>query len=254
MILAIIQERMGSTRLPNKVMKYLVDKTVLEHVVARVNKSQYINEIFVATTIDKNNLPLIQICSSRNIRIFCGSEEDVLDRYYQLAKLICPDHIVRITSDCPVIDPEIIDLIIQKHIKSNCDYTSNTLEASYPDGLDTEVFSFSALQKAWQEANLLSEREHVTPYIKNHPEIFSHNSILSKINYANKRWTLDTTQDFEFLKSIYENLYYTNNFFGMNDILYLINNQPSLEKINANIIRNEGYFKSVEKDKTFNKI
>ena len=252
MIIAIIQARLGSTRLPNKVMKYLGDKTVLEHVVSRVKQSKYIDEVFVATTIDRNNLPIIHLCSSQNIRVFFGSEEDVLDRFYQLAKLICPEHIVRITADCPLIDPEIIDLIIKTHLGSNCDYTSNTIEDSYPDGLDTEIFTFSSLTKAWQEAKLLSEREHVTPYMKKHPELFSLNSIVSKINYANKRWTLDTDQDFEFLKSIFENLYYSNNFFGMNDIINLINEQPSLEKINANIIRNEGYLKSVEKDKTIN--
>lgn len=252
MIISIIQARLGSTRLPNKVLKYLEDKTVIEHVVSRVKQSKYIDEVFVATTINKNNLPLVQLCSAHNIRVFYGSEEDVLDRFYQLAKLICPDHIVRITSDCPVLDPEIIDLIIENHLKLNCDYTSNTIEDSYPDGLDTEVFTFSALKKAWQEAKLLSEREHVTPYIKKHPELFSHNSVVSKVNYGNKRWTLDTDRDFEFLESVFKHLYHSNNFFGMNDILNLVNKQPSLEKINANIIRNEGYIKSIEKDKTIN--
>ena len=195
-------------------MKYLEDKTVLEHVVSRVRTSRYIDEVFVATTIDKNNLPLVQLCSSQNIRVFCGSEDDVLDRFYQLAKLIHPDHIVRITSDCPVIDPEIIDLIIENHLRSNSDYTSNTILDSFPDGLDTEIFSFSALEKAWFEAKLSSEREHVTPYIKKHPDLFAIKSIVSEINYANKRWTLDTDSDFRFLTVLFSNLYNSNPFSG----------------------------------------
>ncbi len=252
MIIAIIQARAGSSRLPNKVMKYLEDKTVLEHVVSRVRTSRYIDEVFVATTIDKNNLPLVQLCSSQNIRVFCGSEDDVLDRFYQLAKLIHPDHIVRITSDCPVIDPEIIDLIIENHLRSNSDYTSNTILDSFPDGLDTEIFSFSALEKAWFEAKLSSEREHVTPYIKKHPDLFAIKSIVSEINYANKRWTLDTDSDFRFLTVLFSNLYNSNPLFGMREILNLLDEQPSLEIINSNIIRNEGYLKSLKNDDTVN--
>ena len=248
MIIAIIQARVGSTRLPNKVMKYLENKTVLEHVVSRVKRSSLIDEVFVATTINKNNLPLIQLCSSKNIRVFCGSEDDVLDRFYQLAKLIRPSHIVRITSDCPVIDPDVIDFIIRTHVELNSDYTSNTIIDSYPDGLDTEIFSYSALERSWKESNLLSEREHVTPYIKKHPELFLIKSVESKINYASKRWTLDTELDYEFLKSIFHLLFSKNHFFSMAEILRLLERNPSLEKVNANIIRNEGYFESLKND------
>jgi spore coat polysaccharide biosynthesis protein SpsF (cytidylyltransferase family) len=252
MILAIIQARVGSSRLPNKVLHLLEDKTVLEHVISRVRRSKYINEVFVATTIDKNNLPLIELCSSQNIRVFCGSEDDVLDRFYQLAKLIHPDHIVRITSDCPAIDPEVIDMIIMNHLESKSDYTSNTIIDSFPDGLDTEIFTFSSLEKSWKEAVLLSEREHVTPYLKKHPEIFSLKSIVCDINLAVKRWTIDTESDYEFFKSVFNELYAKNPFFGMDDILQLLEKKPELEIINANIIRNEGYLKSVMNDKEFN--
>lgn len=253
MIIAIIQARVGSVRLPNKVMKYLQNKTVLEHVCSRVRRSKYIDEVFVATTIDKNNLPLIQLCASQNIRVFCGSEDDVLDRFYQLAKLIHPEHIVRITSDCPVIDPNIIDKIIEDHLKRNSDYTSNTIIDSYPDGLDTEIFSLLTLERCWKEAKLQSEREHVTPYMKNHPELFKLNSISSKINYCDKRWTLDTDLDFEFLKSVFNELYKKNPYFGINEILHLLETMPSLEMINSSIVRNEGYLQSLKNDKEFNK-
>lgn len=249
MIIAIIQARVGSTRLPNKVLKNLGDKTVLEQVVSRVRKSKYIDDVFVATTINENNLPIIQLCSKKKIRVFCGSEEDVLDRYYQLAKLIKPTHIVRITADCPVIDFNIIDLIIKNHLNSKSDYTSNTIVDSYPDGLDTEIFSYSALEKAWNNANLISEREHVTPYIKKHPNLFNIKSIVSRVNYNDKRWTLDTHKDYEFLKEIFKLLYSNNNYFGMNEILDLLRNRTDLETINSNIIRNEGYLQSIENDK-----
>lgn len=249
MIIAIIQARMGSSRLPNKVLKLLSDKTVLEQVYNRVIRSKYIDEVIVATTIDKSNLPIVNLCSSKGIRIFCGSENDVLDRFYQLAKLINPDHIVRITSDCPVIDSVIIDLIIQSHLQSQADYSSNTIVDTFPDGLDAEIFKFTALKKTWEEAILPSEREHVTPYIKNHPEFFTLNSIESEINYFKKRWTLDTDLDFQFLSSIFNELYDGNPFFGINDILNLLERSPFLETINLNIERNEGYSKSLKEDK-----
>jgi len=250
MIVAIIQARLGSTRLANKVLKFLGDKTVLEHVCDRVKESKHVDEIFVATTINKQDLQIVELCSSKGIRVFCGSEEDVLDRYYQLAKLIDVSHIVRITADCPVIDPGLIDYIIKEHLESRSDYTSNTIIDSFPDGLDTEIFKFKALEKAWKEATLKSEREHVTPYIKKNPEIFSQNSIISKNDYSEKRWTLDTDLDYEFLSFIFRELYSVNQYFGMNDILKLLSNNSSKEMINSNIIRNEGYIKSLNEDKT----
>lgn len=248
MIIAIIQARMGSSRLPNKVMKILEGKTIIEHVIARVQKSNLINEVFVATSINKNNIPLIKFCLSKNIRVFIGSEEDVLDRFYQLAKLIHPIHIVRITSDCPVIDTSIIDSIIKAHLVTNSDYTSNTISDTFPDGLDTEIFTFSALEKTWREAKLFSEREHVTPYIKKNPDYFSINSIISPVDYNKMRWTIDTEFDYKFLKLIFKKLYNQNNFFGINEILKLLKEEPYLEAMNSNIQRNEGYLISLKKD------
>ena len=170
-VLAIIQARMGSTRLPGKVLLSLEGKTVIEHVVERVKCAKLVDEVIVATSININNLPLIRVCAEKNIRVFCGSEEDVLDRFFQLAKLLVPAHIVRITADCPVIDPAIIDKIIATHFLENADYTSNTIDETYPDGLVIEIFTYKSLTQAWNEASLSSEREHVTPYIKKHPEL-----------------------------------------------------------------------------------
>src|SRR5688572_19407522 len=170
MNLAIIQARLGSTRLPNKVLLTLAGKTVLEHVINRVRASKFINEVIVATTISSNDLEIISFCAKNKIRVFVGSEHDVLDRYYQAARLLQPDNVVRITSDCPMIDPEIIDEIGKKHLEEKADYSSNTLDETYPDGLDAEIISFKALKTAWEQATLPSDREHVTPFIKKQPD------------------------------------------------------------------------------------
>ena len=248
MILAIIQARMGSTRLPGKVLMNLEDKTVIEHVVDRVCKSKLINKIVVATSIDSNNLPMVKLCAEKNISIFIGSEDDVLDRFYQTAKLFNPDHIVRITADCPMMDPNIIDLTIERHFSSKADYTSNTITETFPDGEDVEIFTFNSLKRAWNEAKLSSEREHVTPYIRNN-DLFKIESISNKENFSSKRWTLDNREDFEFMKVVFRNLYCINNYFGMDMIVDFLKKNPDIEKINNHIFRNEGYKKSLNEDK-----
>lgn len=249
MNIAIIQARMGSTRLAGKIFKHLGGKTVLEHVVSRVSESKCIDEIIVATTINKIDLEIVGFCSQRGIRLFVGSENDVLDRYYQAARLLSPTNVIRITSDCPMIDPEITDTIIQRHLDGKFDYTSNTLEETFPDGLDTEVFTFEALTTAWREAKLPSEREHVTAFIKKHPERFKLNSVKNDIDLSFMRWTIDQEEDFEFLTKIFERIYFKKPAFRTRDVLEEIEKEPDLLKINTGIIRNEGYLKSLLKDK-----
>jgi len=250
--LCIIQARTGSTRLPNKVLMNLAGKTVLEHVVSRVQKSHKISEVVVATTISISDLNIVKLCAEKGIRVFCGSEEDVLDRFFQVAKLLKPKNIVRITADCPMMDPEVIDFIITKHSKEDADYTSNTLVESYPDGEDVEVFKFSALAKAWQDANLKSEREHVTPFIKKHGDFFKHSSVVCEKSLSSKRWTLDNSEDYEFISKIFKALYDKNNYFGMDEILAFLEEHPDLEMINSSITRNEGYQKSLNEDGIIN--
>lgn len=252
MNLAIIQARLGSTRLPNKVLLKLGDKTIIEHVVERVKNSKLIDDVLVATTISKNDLEIVSFCAQRGIRIFIGSEEDVLDRYYQAAKLIAPTNVIRITSDCPMIDPEIIDKIIQTHVDKSADYTSNTLEETFPDGLDAEVFSLAALKTAWQDSTLRSDREHVTPFIKNNPTRFKLVSVTNDRNLSHLRWTIDQIEDYEFLQEIFSKLYSRNPFFKTLDILSEIEKNPKLAQINGGIIRNEGYLKSLDRDKLKN--
>jgi spore coat polysaccharide biosynthesis protein SpsF (cytidylyltransferase family) len=248
MNVAIIQARIGSTRLPSKVLMNLADKSVLEHVVTRVRQSKFINEIIVATTIELPDLQIVQFCASKEIRVYVGSEQDVLDRYYQAARLLNPTNVVRITSDCPMIDPEIIDLIGKRHTEEKADYTSNTLEETYPDGLDVEIFTFAALEQAWKEAKLLSEREHVTPYIKKNPLLFRLISVRYSEDLSFMRWTIDQTQDLDFLTEIFGRIYPKKSNFRMADVLEEIARHPELIKINSGIIRNEGYLKSLMKD------
>jgi len=246
-VLVLIQARVGSTRLPGKVLLDLEGKKVIEHVVARVKRSKRISEVFVVTTINKEDLELVKLCSQKGIRIFCGSENDVLDRFYQVAKLLEPKHIVRITADCPLMDASIIDAVIDIHIKSQGDYSTNTLTELYPDGEDVEVFTFESLKKAWKEANLISEREHVTPYIRNNKNLFKHAELKYSKDLHDKRWTLDNNEDFEFIKIIYRN-----EFFSMDDILKFLDQHPDVEKINNHINRNEGYQKSLRDDNLYN--
>lgn len=242
--IAIIQARVGSTRLPGKVLMNLNGISVLEQVINRVKKAKNIEEVIVATSIQKENLPLVKICAENNIRVFVGSEDDVLDRYYQVAFLLKAQNIVRITADCPLIDPEIIDDVINLHYIQKADYTSNVNPPTFPDGLDVECFTFESLEFAWKNAKLLSEREHVTVYIRNN-NFFSKHNLVHSSDLSNKRWTLDEKEDYVFISYVYSEL---GNVFGMKNVLELLENNSDIEKINNMFIRNEGYLKSIQKD------
>ena len=245
--LAIIQARMGASRLPGKVFKNLAGKPVLWHVIHRVSKSKWINEVVVATTIQKADLEIIKFCAEQGIRVFAGSEEDVLDRYYQVAKLFNPDNVIRITADCPLHDADVIDCVIAKHISENNDYTSNTIKETFPDGLDCEVIKFSVLEKTWQEAKLFSEREHVTQYIINN-NFLKKGCVFNSVDRGVERWTLDTEKDYKFIQKIYDELYMENPEFNSSHIYALLDKKPELRKINGDIVRNEGLLKSIVND------
>lgn len=248
-IICIIQARFSAKRLPGKVLLGLEGKTVLERVLERARKSRLIHEVIVATSIKDKDLRIVRLCSAKGIRVYCGSEADVLDRYFQAARLIEAGHIVRVTADCPLIDPALIDKVIRLHLKKKSDYTSNTLKETFPDGEDVEVFKFSALKQAWEKARLLSEREHVTAYIRKHSKIFKLVNLSCDNNLSSKRWTLDEKADYKFIRLIYKKLYRKNRFFGMSEILKLLEMHPEYEKINKGIMRNEGYLKSLRKYK-----
>jgi spore coat polysaccharide biosynthesis protein SpsF len=239
-ISAIVQARMGSTRLPGKIMKKLEGKPVLWHVYDRLKHSKKLDNIIIATTILKEDDRVENFCKENNIMFFRGSVENVLSRYFLAAQKFNCENIVRITSDCPVIDPEIIDEMIEKFFieneeKINVDYLSNSLERTFPRGLDAEIFTFKVLEKTFNEAAKTYEKEHVTPYIYQHPELFKLKNFSSSKDNSNLRWTLDTKEDFQLLKEIYSNLYNERKIFLYNDILTLLEKKPFLRDININI-------------------
>ena len=245
--LAIIQARMSSTRLPGKVLKLLAGKPVLEHVVRRVQQSNYVNKVVVATSIDESDNLIENWSKENNIDCYRGSLNDVLDRFYQVAKLYKAKDILRITADCPAIDYTILDEVIERHQQGDYDYYG--LKGDFPDGLDCTVISYNALSKAWMNAKLDSEREHVGPYIEKHPELFKLGGYEKFKNLSHLRWTLDESNDYDFLKIIFDELYKINNYFGHELILDLLKQKPSLNMINNQIIRNEGYLNSIKNDK-----
>lgn len=248
--LVLIQARMGSSRLPSKVMKDILGKPDIQWVLERVSRSQKAEELILITSIDKNNIPLIKFVTGLGYRVFVGSEEDVLDRYYQAAKLIEPEYIVRITADCPLFDWNYLDQalnIIEKD--DSIDYLGE-LTHTFPDGLDIEIMKYSALKDAWRKANLLSEREHVTQYIRKHPEQYILKDFVCDIQgIGNLRWTLDEEADYNLIKRIYG--YFSakgKEDFVTRDILEYLKEHPDVMDINSHIGRNEGLAMSIAND------
>jgi spore coat polysaccharide biosynthesis protein SpsF len=234
-IVAILQARMTSERLPGKVLLEVSGKPVLWHVVARLRGSKLIEKFVVATTTNVEDVPIIKLCNEMGIGAYAGSEEDVLDRYYKAAKQYGAKVIVRVTADCPLIDPKIVDRVIQYYLenKDKFDYVSTNHPTTFPDGMDTEVFSFEALEKAWKEAKKQYQREHVTPYIWDQPEKFKIGNVENDEDLSTtERWTLDYKEDFEFISAVYANLYKEGEIFSMQDVLNLLKKKPELRDIN----------------------
>lgn len=248
-IAAIVQARMGSTRLPGKVLEDVAGKPMLWHLVNRLKRARSLNSIIIATTNNAIDKPILKFARDFGIECYAGNETDVLDRYYQAATEFNVDIICRITADCPLVDPQVLDKTIQCFLKADCDYASNASKPTYPDGLDVEVFSFSTLKKLWQEARLASEREHVTPYIRNNPEKFKIVDVQNDVDLSYFRWTVDNKEDLELVRQIYHHLYVEDSIFYMSDILELFRSNPHLKHINQGISRNEGYLKSLKEDK-----
>ncbi|MFD2369384.1 cytidylyltransferase domain-containing protein [Brevibacillus sp. GCM10020057] len=231
----IIQARMGSTRLPGKVMKKLIDQTVLSHVVKRAQSFSDVNDVVIATTRKSEDDVIAEEAKRLGVPFYRGSENDVLSRYYEAAKEQRADVIVRITSDCPLIDPLVSSEILKIHLNSSVNYTSNTLERSYPRGLDTEVFSFAVLETANREAIEHHQREHVTPFVYENTDRFSVRSITCEADYSHYRWTLDTQEDWELIEKIYQHLYQSDRLIKWKDCLDLMRNHPDLALINAHV-------------------
>lgn len=247
-VTAIIQARMGSSRLPGKVLLPLAGLTVIDRVVAQLQYSRRLSGIVVATTTSPSDDPLVEHVRERNIRFFRGSEEDVLDRYYQCATCIGANNIARITADCPLIDPQVVDATIELFENSQVMYASNTEPATFPDGLDVEVFSYEALEWSWRETKLPSEREHVTQYIRKHPELFSRVTLESLVSLEQLRWTLDQVEDYNFLSQVFDALPHRDAPVLMDQVLQALHHTPGLQGLNKHIERNEGLKKSLAQD------
>lgn len=246
-ITAIIQARTGSSRFPQKVMCQLSGKTMLERVVERAMRAKSVEEVVVAIPDTEENDVLADLCKDKGFSLYRGSHEDVLDRYYQAAMQVNAQHIIRITADCPLIDPKIIDIVSDTYIRGAYDYVSTgRMSSTYPDGLDVEIFSFEALQTAWKKAKLLSEREHVTPYIWKQPDIFAVTEVQHSKDLSHLRWTVDEEEDITFIRFVYD--YFKDKPFFMNDVLQLSKKYIDEGREKREYNRNEGYLESLQED------
>lgn len=229
--IAIIQARMSSTRLPGKVLKVAAGRTLIDRMVERTRKAKLVDAVWVATTVDSSDDELFSFCIEHQIAVYRGSLQDVLDRYYQLAKQEGADTIVRLTGDCPLIDPELIDEVIAAFQREDVDFACNRLPPpftrTYPIGLDIEVCSYTALQKAWTEATEKHDREHVLPFLYEVPGKFRTYQLNYKENLGALRWTVDTPEDLVVIKNIYNHFKGSNDFSWL-DVLELNRKHPEL--------------------------
>jgi glutamate-1-semialdehyde 2,1-aminomutase len=248
MILAILQARVSSSRLPQKVLKPILGIPMLARQIERVQRSRLIDKLLVATSSDPSDDSIEELCHVLKVTCFRGSLDDVLDRLYQAAFPYQPDHVVRLTGDCPLADPDLIDRIIGIHQNGLFDYTSNTITATYPDGLDVEVIRFACLEEAWKEADLPSHREHVTPFIYQQPQRFKLGYDKNDHDLSHLRWTVDESVDFELVAKIYEVLYPKKPDFTTADALKLIQEQPYLQTYNTYYHRNAGIQTALQAD------
>jgi spore coat polysaccharide biosynthesis protein SpsF len=232
-VVAIIQARTGSARLPGKVLQDIAGQSMLARVVNRVRRARLIDEVLVATTDQPADDAVVQECKRCSVAVFRGDEDDVLDRYFRAAQLTRAEVLVRITSDCPLIDPEVVDKTVQAFLDVRPDYASNVVVRTYPRGLDTEVVSLPALERAWRLARQSYERTHVTPYIYDHPAEFKIVSVTAPEDYSRYRWTVDTAEDLEFVRAIYTRLKDEN--FRSPDVFELLEREPLLLDINREV-------------------
>ncbi len=242
-VVAVVQARMGSTRLPGKVLMDIGEYPMLWHVHERANHASLLDEIVIATSTEPADDKIAGFCAEHGMRYVRGSEADVLDRYHQTAVETDADIVVRLTADCPFLSPAVIDRVVREHEVSDCEYVSNTIQYTHPDGLDVEVFDTKTLERTWQEATEPSDREHVTSYIKK-TDIFGSKNVsnvidISAYEFVNQdeilRWTVDYPEDMEFVRRVYDRLVQENHWiFHQQSVLELLERTPSLRDINDN--------------------
>ena len=231
---------MGSERLPGKVLLPVLGKPLLAYELERLRRAKEISKIVVATTTDSQDDAIEKFCKNFDVACFRGDEAHVLKRYYDCAEKFSADIVVRVTEDCPLIKPGVVDRLIETAIEEDLDYVSNTLERTFPRGLDCEVFKFSVLKTAYLEATDPYEIEHVTAFLYRRPESFELANLPCKENLSAHRWTVDTKEDFELIRRILESLYPKTTEFGLRDILRLLKKHPDWMKLNASVSQKAG--------------
>ena len=246
-VIAILQARCNSSRLPNKVLKPILGKPMIQWQVERLSQCKSIDKLIIATSEEDSDLPLVQLGNKLGISVHRGSLNNVLDRFYQVATLTKPDFIVRLTGDCPLIDPTIVDDTVNFMVTGDFDYVSNSIVPTFPDGLDVEVFSFDTMKEIYINAKLSSEKEHVTLFVANNKDKFKIGVFKNSIDLSDHRWTVDEQDDFDLVTAIFEGLAQMNGNFLMNDVLEFLEINPHLRNLNNNFQRNEGLLKSLGK-------
>lgn len=251
MIVGILQARMSSSRLPGKVMLEAAGKTMLEHMIRRISRSKKLDKIIVATTEKKVDDIIVQLCQKMNIQYFRGSEDDVLSRYQQAAEISNASTVVRLCSDSPILDASTIDTVVESYLSADYDYVNNLVPTprTYSDGMSVEVFSSKILKEAYINAKKPSEREHVTFYIWMQPTKFKIYRVDYKKDISKYRFNLDYMEDYIFLKKIFENLYFKDEFFSMEDTIEWLEKNPEVLRINSHIKPNQGWISAFERDK-----
>ncbi|MDA1132736.1 MAG: glycosyltransferase family protein [Proteobacteria bacterium] len=247
MIIAVVQARVSSARLPSKVLAPVMGEPMLARQLERLGRARNLDRVIVAASEQPGDDAIERLCADRSVESFRGSLDDVLDRVVAAVRPHGPDHVVRLTGDCPLADPELIDAIVAHHVAGGFEYTSNTLRPTYPDGLDTEVVAYPALEQAWREAKLPSEREHVTPYLKSSGRFRTEN-FAAAVDHSRLRWTVDEPEDLELVREIFAALFPANPAFSTDDVLELLRRRPELATMNAMHRRDEGYLRSLERD------
>lgn len=248
-VVLIVQARIGSSRLHGKVLQDIDGQPMLARVVERARQVPGVTRVLVATSTEARDAAIVDMAPALGVEVVTGSELDVLDRYYQVARRFDAEVVVRVTADCPMLDPAASGRVVARILEGDVDYVTNCQPPTYPDGLDTEAVLFSALESAWRESTLRSEREHVTPFIWKRPERFRTARLLSDPDLSVHRWTVDDERDLAFVREVYRRLLPTDGpCFGMAEVLALLEREPGLRAINAETGRNEGYAASLAKE------
>lgn len=247
-VIGILQARVSSTRLPGKVLRPLLGEPMIARQVERLRRARMLEALVLATSTDPSDDALARWADAAGVPVYRGSLDDVLDRFVCAARPYAPLHVVRLTGDCPLADPAVIDLVVARHLESGADYTSNTIEPTWPDGLDVEAMTMAALEAAAREATARFQREHVTQFILRQPERFRLENVRAEHDLSGLRWTVDEPADFELVETIYAALYPSNPAFGTADILAFLQHNPQWMTYNTRHARNEGLARSLARE------